>query len=289
MTPELLVMKFGGTSVGSAERIAACAGLIARSRRQRPVVAVVSAMSKITDMLLETMRRGAAGDRAGMEANIRELEERHAAVVKSLFAPERHEELLGAVRSRVQEFERICRGMLMLGERPPRSVDEAVATGEKLTALLVASLLNARGAPAEPVDASRVIVTDATFGNASPILEKTRERAQEALASLLERGVVPVVTGFNGATADGRPTTLGRGGSDFSASILAAALDATTKRPSWPITEPKYCIRAPWPRSSRNGFPCGARTASRRRSRVRGSFRKSPTAAVCGPSPRWRK
>ena len=226
MIPELLVMKFGGTSVGSAERISSCVDLIARSRQERPVVAVVSAMSKITDMLLDTMRRAEAGDRAGMEANIQQVEERHVAVVRALFAVERQEKLLGGVHGLMQEFERICRGMLMLGERPPRSVDEAVATGEKLSALLVAALLESRGAPAEAVNAASVIVTDATFGNASPLLEKTTEKAREVLLPLLRQGILPVVTGFNGATLDGRPTTLGRGGSDFSASILAAALDA---------------------------------------------------------------
>ncbi len=227
MKSNLLVMKFGGTSVGSAERIANCVELIAKARCERPVVAVVSAMSKITDALLETMRRAEAGDEAGMEANIRQMEERHLAVVEALFEPQRRAELTAGVRGLLQEFRRICHGMRMLGERPPRSVDEAVATGEKLSALITAALLDARGVAAEAVDGSRVIVTDAAFGNASPVLERTQGKAREVLAPLLERGVTPVVTGFNGATLDGRPTTLGRGGSDFSASILAAVLEAS--------------------------------------------------------------
>jgi bifunctional aspartokinase / homoserine dehydrogenase 1 len=106
-------------------------------------------------------------------------------------------------------------------------VDEAVAVGERLSALLVAEHLKAEGVPAEAVNAWEVVVTDAVFGNASPIMEATREKARARLGPVIERGVMPVVTGFNGATADGRPTTLGRGGSDFSASILAAALDAS--------------------------------------------------------------
>jgi aspartate kinase len=225
MSNHLLVMKFGGTSVGSAERISACADLIA-AQRKRPVLAVVSAMSKVTDLLLETMRRAEAGDREGLEANVRQIEERHVAVVRTLFEPARQAALLAGIHALLQEFQRICQGMLMLSERPPRSVDEAVSTGERLTALLVATLLDARGVPAEPVNAAGVIVTDAAFGNASPIMEKTRVKARQVLSPRLDRGVVPIVTGFNGATADGRPTTLGRGGSDFSASILAAALDA---------------------------------------------------------------
>jgi len=228
MSRGLLVMKFGGTSVGTAERLAVAADLIvqARQQEQRPVAAVVSAMSGVTDTLLETMRRAEAGDRGGMESNIQQIEDRHLIVARSLFAPERQEALLSGVRALLQAFARLADGMLMLSERPPRSVDEAVATGEKLLALLVAALLEARGLPARSIDGSQVIVTDATFGNASPILDRTREKARQALLPLLEAGVTPVVTGFNGATVDGRPTTLGRGGSDFSASILAAVLDA---------------------------------------------------------------
>jgi aspartate kinase len=222
----MLVMKFGGTSVGGAERISVAAELIAGAKKDRPVVAVVSAMSKVTDTLLETMRRAEAGDGAGMEANIRQLEQRHVEVCRALFGAERQPPILAGIHALLEDFERICRGILMLGERPPRSVDEAAATGEKLTALLVAALLEARGVAAESVDGSEIIVTDATFGNASPIMEKTRDRARARLLPLIASGTTPVMTGFNGATTDGRPTTLGRGGSDFSASILAAVLDA---------------------------------------------------------------
>src|SRR6202044_4119400 len=127
----------------------------------------------------------------------------------------------------IDEFERIVNGMAMLNERPPRSVDEGVALGERLSALLVSEHLIAEGASAEAVNAWEVVVTDAVFGNASPLMEPTRVKAQARLRPLLDRGAVPIITGFNGATADGRPTTLGRGGSDFSASIVAAALDAS--------------------------------------------------------------
>jgi aspartate kinase len=116
--------------------------------------------------------------------------------------------------------------MAMLNDRPPRSVDEAVATGERLSALLMAECLAANGVQASVVNAWDVVVTDAVFGNASPLMEPTREKSARALLPILQQGRMPIVTGFNGATADGRPTTLGRGGSDFSASILAAALEA---------------------------------------------------------------
>ena len=222
----LLVMKFGGTSVGSAERMRAAAKLAAEEKRKRAVIVVVSAMSKITDLLLATMRQAEAGDRVGMEANLAALRSRHADACRELLPETRHATVLAAIHALIGEFERIVNGMAMLNERPPRSVDEALAVGERLSALLVSEFLQTEETPAAAVNSWELVVTDAVFGNASPLMEPTRQKASARLLPLLERGVLPVVTGFNGATADGRPTTLGRGGSDFSASILAAALDA---------------------------------------------------------------
>jgi aspartate kinase len=223
---DLLVMKFGGTSMGSGGRIRVAAGLIAAESRKRPVAVVVSAMSKITDLLLDTMRHAEAGSRAGMEANLAALRARHREACLELLPETRQAAVQARLDELIAEFERIVNGMAMLNERPPRSVDEAVATGERLSALLLAECLEASGTPAAAVNAWDVVVTDAVFGNASPLMEPTREKARACLVPLLEIGAIPVVTGFNGATADGRPTTLGRGGSDFSASILAASLDA---------------------------------------------------------------
>ena len=101
-----------------------------------------------------------------------------------------------------------------------------MAIGERLSSVLLAHYLESVGIPAKSVNAAEVVVTDAVFGNASPQMDSTREKCRQRLQPLIDEGIVPVVTGFNGATADGQPTTLGRGGSDFSASILAASLDA---------------------------------------------------------------
>ncbi len=222
----LLVMKFGGTSIGSAERIRVAACLTAEQRRQRPVAIVVSAMSGITNLLLETLGRAAGGNRPGLESDIAELRNRHVETCRELLAPERHDCVLAEMETIIAGFERIANGVCMLGEAPPRSVDEAIAAGEKLSVLLMAECLRSQGIRAVPVDASGLIVTDSVFGNATPIMGATREKVCARLLPMLEDGVLPVVTGFNGATEDGRPTTLGRGGSDFSASILASALDA---------------------------------------------------------------
>ncbi len=224
---DLLIMKFGGTSMGSAERIRVAAEIAAREARRRPVAVVVSAMSKITDLLLEALRKAEAGDETGLEACLQKLQDRHLATCNELLPGKEQEAVLSEIHSLISEFQRIAGGVLMLGERPPRSVDEAVAVGERLSALLMAAHLEAEGVRAVAVSGAEIIVTDAVFGNATPLMEPTREKARANLLPWIEGGVLPVITGFNGATTDGRPTTLGRGGSDFSASILAAALDAT--------------------------------------------------------------
>jgi aspartate kinase len=223
----LLVMKFGGTSMGSAERIRVAAEICTQQRAGRPVVAVVSAMSGVTDLLLSTLRHAEAGDEAGIESNVKLLLARHESNCRELLQGERCGRAMAGVQELVADFHRIAHGMLMLGERPPRSVDEAVAIGERLSALLMAEYLEASGLPARAINGAGVIVTDAVFGSATPILEDTRKKADQSLRPMIAGGILPVVTGFNGATLDGRPTTLGRGGSDFSASILAAVLDAS--------------------------------------------------------------
>jgi aspartate kinase len=214
-------MKFGGTSMGSAERIRAAAALVLAQHEARPVAVVVSAMSKVTDLLLDTMKHAEAGDETGLSRNIDALRSRHLETARLLEI-----DAALAIEDLIAEFERIIHGMQLLGDRPARSVDEAVAIGERLSTVLLSAYLEKSGFPAEAVNAAEVIVTDAVFGNATPLMELTASKAAIRIRPLLERRTIPIITGFNGATADGRCTTLGRGGSDFSASILSAALDA---------------------------------------------------------------
>ncbi|MGA3096406.1 MAG: aspartate kinase, partial [Bryobacteraceae bacterium] len=164
---------------------------------------------------------------SGMATNIAGLRARHEAVCRELLPGARQPSIMAEIHRLIAEFERIASGMAMLNIRPLRSVDESVSVGERLSALLMSEYIASEGVAATAVDASGVVVTDAVFGNASPLMEPTRAKACERLLPLLEQGVLPVMTGFNGATSDGRHTTLGRGGSDFSASILASALDAS--------------------------------------------------------------
>jgi aspartate kinase len=224
---DLLVMKFGGTSMGNAERIQCAASICAKQRTERPVVVVVSAMSKITDLLLDTLRLAEGGHSLEVEANLKKLEARHVEGCRELLPDPACATAICEAGIIAGEFKRIAHGMLILGERPPKSVDEAIAVGERLSAMMIAAYLNSVGVPATAVNASELVVTDDEFGSANPLLDLTREKTREKLLPLCETGVIPVVTGFNGATVDGRPTTLGRGGSDFSASILASVLDAS--------------------------------------------------------------
>jgi aspartokinase/homoserine dehydrogenase 1 len=223
---DILVMKFGGTSMGSADRMRIAAQICAEARKHSKVTIVVSAMSKITDLLLSTLRAAEEGDQEGVKENIRIIEARHVETCRELLPADRQGSVLAAIRGLIEEFERISSGILMLAERPPRSVDEALAIGERLSAALMAACLESSGIAAVAVNAREVVVTDAVFGNASPLMDLTGEKAAKILAPKMESGMIPVVTGFNGATVDNKPTTLGRGGSDFSASILASALNA---------------------------------------------------------------
>ncbi len=157
----LLVMKFGGTSMGSAERIKVAGEILREQRQKRSVLAVVSAMSKVTDLLLDTMHRAETGDEPGMQANLSKLRQRHLETCRDLLPEDKREAVVGGIQSLISEFQRLTSGMLMLGERPLRSVDEALSVGERLSALLLTAHLEAEGQMAVAVNATEAIVTDA--------------------------------------------------------------------------------------------------------------------------------
>jgi aspartate kinase len=223
----LIVMKFGGTSVGSAERITQAAQLVVdTAAKGHQVVVVTSAMSKVTDSLISAARVASTGhwDSAVRE----ELFQRHKAVADALVGHDtaRHEALLDALQRRFDRFEKLCFGLSMVHELTPRLLDAISGTGEMLSAPLLAAAIASHGYPSEAVEATEVIVANDQYGGAEPLMDETRVRATARLGPLLAGGEIPVVTGFIASTVDGVLTTLGRGGSDFSASIIGAALDA---------------------------------------------------------------
>jgi aspartate kinase len=208
----MIVMKFGGSSVGAPERIAAVVAIV-KGRLARKPVLVVSAFRGVTDELLELGRDALKGDLSRLAA----LEKRHRETAASLgvdFAP------LGPL---LRELDELARGVSLLHELTPRTLDRLAGYGERLSVRLVAAALSKAGLPARPVDAPEAgLLTDERFGAAAPLPEA------DALlrASLGGDGPVPVVTGFIGRTRAGEVTTLGRNGSDYSATILGAALGA---------------------------------------------------------------
>lgn len=223
----MLVMKFGGTSVGNADAISQTVDILATHAANGPVVGVVSAMSGVTNLLLAKAEMGATGDNDGGYSARAELLVPHRAALLKLIAPgPRRRETEVALATLADEASRLLYSVAVLGELSPRASDRIVTFGERMSSVLVAAVLNERGIPAESVTSDRLIVTDSVFGNASPLLEKTRAKATETLGPLFEAGILPVVTGFFGADERGITTTLGRGGSDYSGSILGYALDA---------------------------------------------------------------
>jgi len=220
-------MKFGGTSVGDATRIRGAAKIVADAARHGGVVAVVSAMSGVTNRLVEAALASAEGcGRAGVE--LREsLRAQHAAGIEALISDEAERARLTAdVEQIAGDAATLCRGTAMLRELTPRALDAISSVGERLSARLMAGALKELGLRSVAVEATEVIVTDDEHGQAEPLMDETRERATKRLLPLLAEGVVPVVTGFIGASRGGTLTTLGRGGSDYSATILGAALEA---------------------------------------------------------------
>ena len=219
-------MKFGGTSVGSPERIAGVASLIASAVAGTEVAVVVSAMGGVTDMLIRAASQASRGDREHWKSVRQELARRHREVADQLLSASEQAVVLPRLAEEAGVFENLCSGFALVREVTPRALDTLSSLGEKMSATLVAAVLRSRGVAAEAVDATELIVTDEQFGNASPDADETEARTRQRLAALRRRGVTPVITGFRGATPDGVCTTLGRGGSDYSATILGAALDA---------------------------------------------------------------
>ncbi len=217
-------MKFGGTSVADAQRILAVAEIVRARLARRPVV-VVSALAGVTDLLVRAVEAARAGDLESLEPILADLERRHRwALAGSVEDPGERHDLSLALDGLFEELRRKLRSIRILGEGTARSADGVCATGELLSARIVAAALRGRAVPARFVDPREVVVTDASFGDARPDIEAIAARCGERLGPLFADGVIPVLGGFVGATPDGDTTTLGRGGSDTSAAVLGAAL-----------------------------------------------------------------
>jgi aspartate kinase len=223
-----LVMKFGGTSVGSEDAINRAATLILHGAEEWDnLTVVVSAMSGVTDLLIRCAKTAAQGDTKKYQTIIEELRCRHVDMLDLLFADgELKRGLQLFIEQQLANLAALSSSINILGEVTPRAMDVISSMGERINARIIASLLQERGHEAQAVDATECIVTDARFQSAVPLMDKTREKVRSRLMPLFGKKIIPVVTGFIAATEDGITTTLGRGGSDYTAAILGSCLDA---------------------------------------------------------------
>ena len=228
MKSALQVMKFGGTSVGDAACIARAAQIVAETASAGKCVAVVSAMSGVTNKLIDAARAALSGNASAALTMLDELAAKHESTLAAAIKNEAERTKVGEKMCQVfSEGRRFCEGTAMLRELSQRTLDTISSLGERLSAPMVSAAVRELGLASESVEATELIVTDNYHGGADPLMKETRAKSQARINPLLEKGVVPIVTGFIGATLDGELTTLGRGGSDYSATILGAALDAT--------------------------------------------------------------
>lgn len=220
-------MKFGGTSVADASCIRKVAEIIRAASAETEVVAVVSAMSGVTNKLIAAALEAEAGNCDTVDAIFGDLRYRHEVAVDALIHSDaERNRIRQGMQKYFEEGERLCKGTMLIGELTPRTRDAISSLGERLAAPLVAAVLTEIGVASESIEATKLIVTDSYYGGAEPWMDLTREACEARLHPLLQQGVVPVVTGFIGANEEGVLTTLGRGGSDYSATILGAAVDA---------------------------------------------------------------
>jgi aspartate kinase len=221
-------MKFGGTSLGDACAIASACCITAAARREYPrLVLVASAMAGITNLLLDAAAAALQGRLDAARAAAAEIRDRHYGAARALLPDAACAmQLQAEIEPLIAAFSRLCRAVRTLGELTPRASDAIACLGERMSVRLLAVALCAAGLPARAVDATRLIVTDDRFQNAHPDFAATRRKTQYALAPIFAAGEIPVVTGFIAATPQGAVTTLGRGGSDYSAALLGAALAA---------------------------------------------------------------
>ena len=223
----MIVIKFGGTSVGDADRVANAIDIVAERQHLHPVI-VVSALSGVTNDLVAASEAACAQKPREVAEIIRRVRARHEDVALRLVQQKSDffETFIKQLSKQIDEIDTILRGIALLGEITPRAKDKVMSIGEKLSSVLFAYTMMMRALPGEHVHSEEVVRTDDRFGEATPNMERTREHARRVLVPLLERNRIPVMGGFIGRTESGATTTLGRNGSDYSAAVVGAAIGA---------------------------------------------------------------
>ena len=223
-----LVMKFGGTSVGSSEAMANAVQIVCKTTPEwHSVVVVTSALSGVTNLLLDNAEKAALGDTEDLTTAGKLLQKEHFSIADELITdPSSLGRVKEEIAALISTFITLCQAIAVLGEATPRALDAVASLGERMSVRLLAAAITAAGQSASYVEATDLIITNRIFQNAHTDFSATTQSTHRILDPLLARGVIPVVTGFIGATPEGVVTTLGRGGSDYSAAILAAVLPA---------------------------------------------------------------
>lgn len=222
----MVIMKFGGTSVEDARAMENVIGIVSRERQRQPVV-VLSAIAGATNTLLRSAQIALDGNLEKAHAELNGLLERHVTVLENLVENRAEiQQLILAIRKRFDELKTLCQGIAILGELTNRSLDAIASVGEQLSTLILARTMTERGIPVELVDARSFILTDDQFTVAAPLLDRISEEARLRVLPHVQAGKIVVTQGFIGATVKGITTTLGRGGSDYTAALIGAALDA---------------------------------------------------------------
>jgi len=225
-TIRTLTMKFGGTSLGSAEAINQAAAIVKGVLWENAcrVAVVVSAVNGVTDLLRDGVVSASDGELRYLKIT-EELREIHGRCAEAITGAE-YKRLIEEISGLLANYVEMCKRASVSEMAEPRTLDEAMSLGERISIHLMAAALRQVGIPSATVDAATIIVTDDRFQDATPDVEATRLQAEEILEPLLDTALTPVITGFIGATPEGVTTTLGRGGSDFSAGLIAACLDS---------------------------------------------------------------
>ncbi len=221
-------MKFGGTAVDSPDKVKHVAKLIKTYKKDNEIVCIISAVSGMTDGLLAVADGVRRGDRSSIEDFLKKTYKIHAKITQNAISNNSlREKALSEVKRMVDELHDILGGIVLLGEVTAKSLDYLMSFGERLSAPIVSYALQDAGLDAEHMTGKEAgILTDSNFGEARPLMDTTKLRVSHKIEPLLKRGVIPVITGFIGADQHGNITTIGRGGSDYTATIVAASIEA---------------------------------------------------------------
>ncbi len=228
MSKQTLVMKFGGTSVGSADALLNATQIIRDAKKDwQRIVVVTSAMSGVTNLLLDSAALATQGKVDSLPATESTLREKHFAAIDALIKDVKFcEETKAEINTLILSLVDLCKAIAVLGEASPRAMDAVASLGERMSLRLLAAVVNDAGIQAKGIESTEFVITNAHFQNAHPDFKTTTEKTRAVLNPLMDAGIIPITTGFIGATPDGAITTLGRGGSDYSAAIIGAVLPA---------------------------------------------------------------